>query len=124
MAYETEDKSFFLNLDIEDVERFDMSKFMLYSGDVYDPITSFALETIPTLRAGGKKTVQGLDFRPDQLSFEIYGSTQYWWVLIIYNGLQSFNEIVHGQELRYPSVSALEDFFFNLKIQQSKSDKE
>lgn len=124
MAKETESKYYFVNTEVEDTDRFDLSKFMLYDEDVYEVVTSNALATIPQLPVGGQFTVNGMERRPDLVSYEIYGSTQYYWVIMVYNGLQSFNEIVHAQELRYPSLATLEDFFFNLKVQQNQSDEE
>jgi hypothetical protein len=124
MSYITESKSFFLNTEIEDVERFDLMKFMLYDCDVYDPMTSDILDNFQSLEAGGQFRVEGDDGRPDIISDKIYGSTQYWWAILLYNGFQSFNDIVHAQELRYPALSDVEDFYFNLKVRQNQSDKE
>lgn len=122
--YENESKAFFLNTAIEDVERFDMAKFMLYDCDVYEVVTSNILEEFQSLPAGGQYRVEGKDRRPDLISFDIYGSTQYWWAIMVYNGLQSFNDIEHGQELRFPTLATIEDFYFNLKVQQNRSDRE
>jgi hypothetical protein len=124
MSRELESKEFFINTALEDVERFDLSKFMLYDVDVFDPVTANIFADIKDLPAGGQYTVQGKDRRPDLISFDIYGTTQYYWVIMVYNELQSFNDVVHSQELRFPSLSTLEDYFFNLKVQQNKSDKE
>jgi hypothetical protein len=124
MAKELEAKSFFINTEIEDVQRFDLSRFMLYDEDVFEPITANIFDGLRELPAGGQYTVNGKEARPDLVSFDIYGSTQYYWVIMVYNGLQSFNEIVHSQELTFPSLAVLEDFFFNLKVQQNESDRD
>jgi len=124
MARETEAKQFFIDLDRDTTLRFDMARFMLYDEDVFEPITSHVIENIKGLTSGGQYTVKGDDFRPDQVSFKIYGTTEFWWILLIYNEKLSFQEIQHGDELNFPSIQALEDLYFQLKINQNKVDKE
>lgn len=121
---ELESKEFFINLVAELSERFDMSKFMLFDVDVYEPVTSSVLENIKNLKSGGQYTVTGEDFRPDLISNKIYGTTELWWILLIYNEKLSFNDVQNSDELEYPSVQALEDLYFSLKIDQNISDKE
>jgi len=124
MTKEAEAKAFFINLDLESPERFDMSRFMLYDEDVFEPITSHVLETIKGLEAGGQYVVTGEDYRPDSVSDKIYGTTEYWWILLIYNEKLSFNDLQHGDEIRFPSIQALEDLYFSLKVQQNNVDRE
>lgn len=118
-------KEFFLNLDVDSDERYDLAKFMEYlNGDNYDPLTSHFFNEIQNLKQGGKYQIQGEDGRPDLLSYRIYGNTQYWWVILIYNGITEFNNFVTGTEMKFPQLQALEDFYFSLKIKQKRQDKE
>ena len=68
MARETEGKEFFINLDIESAERFDMARFMLFDEDVFEPLASHVLANIKSLESGGLYTATGEDFRPDSVS--------------------------------------------------------
>lgn len=117
-------KFFFLNLDNDDLQRFDLSKFMKFEHGIYDPLTSFAFEEIRNLPIGGNYIVNGKNYRPDWISFEIYETDQFWWAIMLYNGLVSVNEIQHGMELTYPLIGSLEDFYFDLKIRQNRSDRD
>ena len=117
-------KEFFINLDVDSDERFDMAKFMEYLGDNYDPLTSHLFNEVQNIKQGGKYQIQGEDGRPDLLSYRIYGNTQYWWLILIYNGITEFNNFSTGTEISFPQLSALEDFYFSLKIKQTRQDKE
>jgi hypothetical protein len=118
------DKFFFLNFDYESEDRFDPARFMEYLTDNYDPLTSSLFENVTNLRSGGFYRIQGEENRPDILSFNIYGDTQYWWILILYNGLESYADLKIGDEIQFPASDALDDFYFNLKVQQNKQDRE
>lgn len=124
MSRELNAKQFFIDLSKDSPIRFDMASFMLFDVDVFDPITSNVWASIKGLASGGQYTVAGDDFRPDQVSNKIYGSPDYWWIILIYNEKLSFNDLQHGDELQFPSVQALEDLYFGLKIKQNKVDKE
>jgi len=116
------DKYFFIDLDNESEKRFEISKFFGYT-DNYDPLTSFLHTEVQTLPAQGFFKVQGQDGRPDLISFEIYNDTQYWWVLMIYNNLQSVEDFVTGLDLKYPSISSMEDLYFGLKLQEQANSR-
>lgn len=123
MARENESKYFFIDTTDNDKERYDLGNFMLFDEDFFDVFTSNALDEIPKLPIGGRIVVAGDDFRPDAISYKIYGSTQYYWVILVYNRIQSVNDIENGQELLYPTIGALEDYLFGLNVQQSESDR-
>lgn len=112
---------FFLNLDLETEERFDISKFLEYT-DCFDPLTSFTLDQIKKLPVGGNYAVSGEEGRPDLLSYRIYGNTQYWWILMFYNDKINIEDIKTSDILYYPKLDELENFYFSLKIKQTKSE--
>lgn len=109
---------FFINLDKESSERYDMSKFMLYDVDNHDPLTSNFIRELLNLQPQGQYTVQGEDNRPDLLSYKIYGSTQYWWILLSYNNILEFDNISTGDTISYPSLGDLENLYFGLKAKE------
>ena len=111
---------FFIDLESNVQDRFDMSRFLEYS-DNFDPLNSTMVTDVNTLPQGGSFTVQGEDGRPDLISFRIYGHTQYWWILLVYNQILYYNGIATGDILKYPSISSLEDFYFSLKSKEIAS---
>lgn len=98
--------------------RFDPAIFMDYS-DNFDPLTSYFLEAVIKLPQAGKYIVTREAGRPDQLSHTIYSDTQYWWVLMHYNGILSADDIKIGDTIRYPSINEVERLYFSLKSKES-----
>lgn len=110
---------FFINLDREEKKRFGMSKFMEFAnGDNFDPITSDFILRLQALKLGGEYKVQNEEGRADLLSFKIYQDTQYWWALLLYNGITEVNQLTSGLTIRYPSLGELENLFFSLKAKE------
>jgi hypothetical protein len=111
-------QNFFINLDtIRGIDRYALSKFLEFS-DNFDPITSDFLQSLSALDLGGLYTIRGEDARPDVISDEIYGSTQYWWIIMFYNGVTRGDYLVNGMELKYPKIGDLEDLYFTLKSKE------
>lgn len=111
-------KEFFINLQEDFSERYAIAKFMEYSDDNFDVLTSNVLNTLKELKTSGEYTVQGWDKRPDMIAYEIYGDVQYWWIITLYNSIQTIDDIKHGMVIKYPSIQDLEDMYFSLKIKQ------
>lgn len=110
---------FHINLDASDkLPRYGLEKFLQLVNGNYDPLTSSLLFNLQKMQPGGKIRVEGEEGRPDQLSQKAYGETQYWWIIMFYNGLTSVEEIENGMELNYPRLDELEDFYFQLKFNQ------
>jgi len=114
-------KLFFINLEVESEERYDMAKFLEYT-DNFDPLNTAMFEDIKKLAHGGDFIVTGEEGRPDLVSFKIFGDTQYWWVILLYNAKTNVDAIAEGDRLRFPDLNALEDLFFSLKSRQSASE--
>lgn len=115
------EKKFFINLEKETERRYDMSRFLELS-DNFDPLTSGFYDDIHALPLHGFFVISGEEFRPDAIAHKIYGQTQYWWAIMIYNNLSDINDLVAGTSLRYPSIENLEDAYFKLKSKQSVQD--
>ena len=113
-------KLFFINLEVDSKERFDISKFMEFT-DNFDPLSSAMFEDIKKLKKGGDFKVIIEEGRPDEVSFKTLGSTQYWWVILLLNGLTQVDDIKIGDRLSFPDLNSLEDLFFSLKSRQSAS---
>jgi hypothetical protein len=116
------DRFFFIDLNKESESRFELSKFFQWT-DNFDPLNSYLFSELKNVPVDGYFKVQGQDGRPDQISYEIYSDTQYWWVLMIYNDLQTVEEFVSGLDIKYPSISSLEDLYFSLKTNEQAITK-
>jgi hypothetical protein len=116
-------KFFFINLDKDGPTRLEPSKFFSYT-DNYDPLTSYFLSELRNLPAAGYFTITGgEEGRPDNLAHKVYRDTQYWWLLMAYNDITNINQFTIGLELKYPSISAVENLYFSLKIQEQANNQ-
>ena len=54
--------------------------------------------------------------RPDLLSYRIYGSSEYWWILCKFNQIDDvWNDIYVGQDLIIPSLQDIQLFYSNVR---------
>jgi hypothetical protein len=111
-------KSFFIDLNTSNLkERYALSKFLEFS-DNFDPITSEFMNKLVSLKSSGSYQIAGEDARPELISNEIYGNTQYWWAIMFYNGITKVDDLVNGMVLKYPSSDDIEDLYFILKSKE------
>jgi len=106
---------FYINTDIESEERFDLRKFMEFN-EGFDPLNSHMIEQIYEFKPQGYYNVQDEEANPSLLSYNIYGDVQYWWILLLYNKLESSSDLTIGSVVKYPDLADLEDLYFRLKI--------
>ena len=108
---------YYINSDIYSADRYDLSKFLEYDNNSYETINSYFLSEINKLPIAG--TFICSDERPDTLSYKIYGDTQFWWILLSYNGIYDWTDgsLSVGKLIRYPSLSKIEALMFKLKAQ-------
>lgn len=112
---------FFINLDKEYRTRYDMSKFMEFDNNCYDILGSYLVHRLKSLQVSGIHVVQSGESKPDLASHIIYGKTQYWWLLMLFNDIFSVEDFKVGMALKYPTLSALEDLYFSLKSLETTS---
>ena len=115
---------FFINLDKEYEKRFDQGKFFEFVTDNFDPLTSTLLREIRDLPLFGRFNVSNEEGRPDLVSFRVFGDTQYWWALMVYNDITKVDDVINGTVINYPSLASLEDLFFSLKARQSAAERD
>ncbi len=96
------------------VDRYDLQKFIDPNYDFTDFISSYFINKVTSLPIGGTRIVQGEGGKPDLLSFRIYDSTQYWWILMLYNSLFNPIDLTEGMTIKYPKKSDLETLYFQL----------
>lgn len=105
--------TFFINTDLNTQTRFDIVKFIEFVGDNYDPLNSFILNNIKRLKSIGQYSIIS-EKRPDLISSILYGDTQYWWLIMLYNDIYDISDLVAGKIINYPSQQALENFYVRL----------
>lgn len=110
---------FFINLNFVPIESFDMGQFFNFLVDNFDPLTGQFQYQLLNLPVNGEYLIQGNVERPEAISYLIYGDPQYWWVLLMYNGINDVNGIATGTTISYPSLDDLEDLLFSLKADET-----
>lgn len=110
---------YYINLEYDSPIRYDLAKFLPFEEDVYNILDSSFLDQLRELIPLGYFEVVGEEGRPDLVSWKVYKNTQYWWVIMEFNGLVDFEDLTPGKILAYPSLNKVEDIYFNLKSLQS-----
>lgn len=60
--------------------------------------------------------------RPDMICYRIYGTTNYWWFLMWFNGITDiWNDLREGMLLKYPSIESIRE---GLKYLRSKNNNQ
>ena len=113
----------YIDADFESPNRYDLAKFAVYEEDVFDLIPSFLFEEIMNLPISGYKTISGQEGDAALLSYEIYQDTQYWQILMEYNSLIEPAQLVSGLQIKYPSVTSLENLYFKLNSLQKQEER-
>lgn len=98
--------------------RYDPAKFIEFIDEAYDILNSYLFREINNLPVNGFVEVQGEEGRPDLLSYNIYKSTEYWFILLLYNNKVDVSDIKTGDKIYYPSIDSLNDLYFNLKSRE------
>ena len=107
---------FYFNSDIDSAVRFDISKFVPWSeiGGM-DYLRSWLINQLGYLPPVGDYKITTEENRIDLLSYKIYGDTQYWWILMQYNGIIDIDDLKTGTVLSFPDQADLEDLYFRVK---------
>lgn len=115
---------YYINNDIYSNTRYDMSKFMEFDTDSYCILDSYLATQIKSLPYSGALAVTTQVNRPDLISYDIYGHTQYWWLLMLYNDYTSPFDLSSGALVRFPSLNDIENIYFTLSTKQKTKDTE
>jgi hypothetical protein len=108
---------FFINLDLETDNRYDLANFMAYT-DNYDPLTGDIFNEVKNIPFGGSFIITTEELRPDRASLRLYNDFQYWWILLFYNDMQTVEDFKRGKKIQYPERGALENYYFSLTARQ------
>lgn len=91
-----------------------MAKFIEYVQSSFDILNSYFIYKLSSLAESGKYTISVDETRMDLISYNIYGDTHYWWILMLYNNEIEVENLAAGDVLSYPSLTDLENLFFSL----------
>lgn len=111
---------FYIDFESTATDRFDIEKFLSFEKNVHDPVTSFLLQNIHVLPVRGVKEITYQVNRPDLISWEIYGDTQFWWLVLEYNKILKFTDIKPGLIINYFSIDELEQIYYILKAVETR----
>ena len=110
---------FYINNYLKPNDKYDLAKFMDFDAEwSFDMFSSYLLYQIPQLPLAGTYVIRKEMNRPDMLSYNLYGDTQCWWILMWYNHFLKPQDIKSGVTVRYPSLSSIETLYMNASLQQ------
>lgn len=114
---------FFINTDTDStIDKFDMSRFMDYQNH-YDPFWSYLFNKIQLLPAQGSYRIDTEEGRPELLSYNLYETTKYWWLLLVYNRKICPFDLKQGEYIKYPSIITIDRVYMYLRDLQSEHNK-
>jgi len=98
--------------------RFESSKFFPFSeAGGYDIIRSAFARQLGYIPQVEEVSVGVNEGRVDLIGFDTLGSTQYFWIILMYNGITDVKQLTANTKLRVPSRDALEQLYFTVKSQ-------
>jgi hypothetical protein len=106
---------FYIDSTIKVNTRFAKEKFINYDNG-FDILDSYFINQLTKLPSIGTFRVTTELNRPDIVSYKIYGHVQYWWIIMLFNEIYDELELTYNTVLKYPSLPALEDLYFELTI--------
>lgn len=61
--------------------------------------------------------------RPDIISYRLYGTQNYWWFIMWFNGFMDvWNDLTENQVIKYPSLQSVRDFL-NFRLKKTKDNR-
>lgn len=85
-------------------------RFFSVVADQYgiDPLKDRVLPLILNIQSYSPHTVtQAERGSPDLIALNKYGTEKLWWVIMAYNGLVSYRDVVEGLQLRIPAIGGI-----------------
>lgn len=116
-------EQFYFKFDVESSERFVMEKFLEEDEDFFDLYNSNMWTSVKDLERYGEFIVTNEAQRIDLISYNIYGTTQYWWMLLEYNDIVDQFSIKTGDIIAFFKLDDLEKKYHSLQKEQHKKGK-
>lgn len=103
---------YYLDVNFEG-DRFDMSRYLEPTTFSRDPLVSDFLIQVMLMKKEGELIVTpDMENSPELISYSLYSSTKYWWVLALYNSKIRFDEFPSGSRIAYPRREDIEEYYF------------
>tara|TARA_B100000700_G_scaffold311500_2_gene393635 strand:+ start:101917 stop:102783 length:867 start_codon:yes stop_codon:yes gene_type:complete len=111
---------FYIDINKQTEKRYAPEKLIRYSekGGVYDILDSHFLAELARMPMAGTYVVVEDEGRPDVIAYKLFGSTEYWWILMAYNNLVIPSQLVAGATIKYPNIQRLETMYGKLAAQE------
>jgi len=114
---------FYYNYDIESEARYSPEKFYEVEADFFDVFNSDFIVNVSTIEEAGQYLITFDEQRIDLISYNIYGSVQYWWLLLEYNEIVDQYDLVSGKEIKFFSLQDLDTKYRLAQKEQHKRGK-
>lgn len=89
--------------------------FQSLDGVLLDLVSqNYFLERLKKIKAVGEVVITD-DFRIDLVCWQRLGSMEYWWVVLLYNGVL-VEDLVNGEKLYLPDVSEVNYLLAEMKL--------
>lgn len=96
--------------------RYESSKFFPFSEvGGFDIIRSYFAQQLGFIPEFGDMEIVTNEGRIDLAALDAMGETQYFWLLLMYNGIIDVNELSTGKILKIPDKNKLEELYFRVK---------
>ncbi len=84
--------------------RYKTSSVVFYGDDRKTTFTTYKRTTIPASETDTFLTVTTpIEFRPDIVSYKAYGTPDYWWKILEFNGISDIYDFRAGLNIRIPT---------------------
>jgi len=107
------ESNFYINKEFEYKNRFDLERFIDFNGEYYDILQSPILDQIKKFPNIGQYQISEYPYRPDVVAYNIYGDSQYWPYILLYNGITNIMELELGVVLKIFSIDDLEKVLYS-----------
>lgn len=84
--------------------RYRTSTVVFYGDDRKTTFTTYKRSSIPESETDTFLTVtSAIEYRPDIVSYKAYGTPDYWWRILEFNGIYDISDFRAGRNIRIPS---------------------
>lgn len=92
-------------------KRFDLARYMTFRDGYFDAASSYLIQNLKTLPLVGYYIITDEPYRPDMIAWDIYGDTQFWWMIMVYNNIIDIRNLPQLTKLTFFSLNDLDRMF-------------
>jgi hypothetical protein len=98
--------------------RFPLHRGFEFSNGSYDVFSQRLHKEIRELQPYGKIEITNQEYRPDLVSFDVYGMCDFWNILMFYNNIPNVLDINIGLTVNFPKMGDVENIYFRMQNRQ------